>query len=202
VVREALRILEISGLITIKKGPGGGVFVSHIYDQPIINSLNNMIAAGEATLDHLFDVRLLVEPHIAKEAALHAKKSDLKQIKDLVADSEDHLGDPKHLKKNNLKFHLYLAQASGNPVMAIVLEAVFKILIELSLDFLDLSLEKQFFSLHKEIYACIADRRPDEAEELIRKDILDVKSELVDHLSDSRHLKTGPAHLRGLVIRP
>ena len=82
VIREALRILEISGLVSIKKGPSGGIFVSNGYHRPIRKSLKNLVASGEVTIDHLFDVRLLIEPHIAKEAALCADDSDIKKMEE------------------------------------------------------------------------------------------------------------------------
>jgi len=77
VIREALRILEVSGLVTIKKGPTGGIFVADVYHKPITNSIHNLITSGRVTINHLFDVRLLIEPHIAMEAALHAKYEDM-----------------------------------------------------------------------------------------------------------------------------
>ncbi|MGD8227581.1 MAG: FadR/GntR family transcriptional regulator [Desulfobacteraceae bacterium] len=178
VVREALRILELSGLVNIKKGPSGGIFVSHVYHKPIKHSLNNMITSGAVTIDHLFDVRLLIESRIAIEAALHAKDKDLKKLRDLITDSSHHLDDPSHLKRNNLRFHLLLAKASGNPVLSILLESVFEILVELSLDFLDLSLEKHFFQLHKEIFHVIEKKRPEDAKRLIEEDIQDVRKKL------------------------
>ena len=178
VIREALRILEISGLVDIKKGPAGGIFVSHVYHKPIKHSLNNMITSGQVTIDHLFDVRLLIEPHIAMEAALHAKNKDVKKLRHLITDSSHHLDDPSRLKRNNLNFHLLLAKASGNPVLSILLESVFEILVELSLDFLDLSLERHFFEVHKEILLVIEQKKPEDARRLIEKDIQDVKDKL------------------------
>lgn len=178
VIREALRILETSGLVNIKKGPSGGIFVSHVYHKPIKHSLNNMITSGEVTVDHLFDVRLLIEPRIAMEAAVHAKNKDLKKLRDLITDSSHHLDDPSHLKRNNLNFHLMLAKAAGNPVLSILLESVFEILVEISLDFLDLSLEKHFFQVHKEIFQVIEKKRPEDAKRLIEKDIQDVREKL------------------------
>lgn len=180
VVREALRILEISGLVKIKKGPSGGIFVSNGFHKPIKKSISNMVASGEVNLDHLFDVRLLIEPYIAMEAALHAEEEDVKELQELIEDSSLHQDDPLHLKKNNLKFHLLLAKASGNPVLTIVLESVFEILIDLSLDFLDLSLEKDFYEIHKEIYETIAQKQPEKAKKLIKEDIKAVKSKLRD----------------------
>ena len=178
VVREALRILEISGLVNVKKGPSGGIFVSHVYHKPIKRSLNNLITSGEVTIDHLFDVRLLIEPRIAMEAALHAKDKDLRRLRDLITDSSHHLDDPGHLKRNNLNFHLLLAKASGNPVLSILLESVFEILVELSFDFLDLSLEKHFFQVHKKILQVIEKKRPEDARRLIEEDIQDVRKKL------------------------
>ena len=178
VIREALRILEISGLVNIKKGPSGGIFVSNGFHKPIIKSLNNLVASGEVTLDHLFDVRLLIEPYIAMEAALQADEEDIQKLQDLIKDSSAHQDDPLHLKKNNLNFHLLLARASGNPVLSILLESVFEILIELSLDFLDLSLEKGFFEVHKQICEVIAQRKPEEVKRLIEEDIKAVRDEL------------------------
>ncbi len=181
VVREALRILEISGLVKIKKGPSGGIFVSNGYHEPIRKSLKNMVASGEVSIDHLFDVRLTIEPHIASEAARHAKDEDLKKLEDLIKDCKRHRNDPIYLKKNNLNFHLLLAKASGNPVFSILLESVFELLIESSLDFFDLSLEKHFYHAHEKVFEVIARKRPDEAERLMREDIQDVREKLKAH---------------------
>jgi len=178
VIREALRILEVSGLVTIKKGPTGGIFVADVYHKPITNSINNLITSGRVTIDHLFDVRLLIEPHIAMEAALHAKDEDIKSLRDLFEDSSQHLDDPLYLKKNNLKFHLLLAKASGNPVLSLLLESVFELLIKLTLDFLDLSLERHFFQAHKEIFNVIAQKNPEQTKRLIKGDILDTKEKI------------------------
>jgi GntR family transcriptional repressor for pyruvate dehydrogenase complex len=160
VIREALRILEI------------------FYHEPIKRSLNHLITSGEVTVDHLFDARLLIEPHIAKQAALHASDEDLKRFQTLFEDSTSHLDDPVRLKKNNLEFHLLLARASGNPVLAVMLESVFELLIEQTMDFVDLTFERKFFKIHKAIFEVISRRQPEETGRLIRKDIMDVMETL------------------------
>ena len=178
VIREALRILEISGLVNIKKGPTGGIFVSNGYHAPIIRSLNNLITLGEVTVDHLFDARLLIEPHIAEEATKHASNEALKKIQALFEDSDSHYEDAVRLKQNNLEFHLLLARASGNPVLAIMLESVIELLIELSLDFTDLALERKFLKIHKDIFKVLSKRKATEVSRLIRKDIAGVRETL------------------------
>ena len=104
VVREALRILEISGLVTIKKGPGGGIFVSNGYHAPIKRSLSNLINSGEVTVEHLFKARLLIEPHIAHEAALNATDEDFNKFKTLLDDSMACPDDPVRLKRTYRRF--------------------------------------------------------------------------------------------------
>jgi GntR family transcriptional repressor for pyruvate dehydrogenase complex len=178
VIREALRMLEVSGLVTIKKGPSGGIFVSNGYHKPITNSLNNLITSGDVTIEHLFDVRMLIEPHIAMEAALNARDEHIKKLKELMDDSSRHQDDPIRLKRNNLKFHLLVAKASGNPVLALLLESVIELLIKTTLDFLDLSLERHFFRVHERIAQVIANGESEEAGRLIKEDILDTKEKI------------------------
>jgi DNA-binding FadR family transcriptional regulator len=178
VVREALRILEISGLVRVKKGPAGGIFVSDRYHAPFRKTLKNMVARGEVSIDHLFDVRLLIEPFIAREAALHAKKKDIVGLEQVIRDSAAHLDDPVILKRNNLNFHLLLARASGNPLFSVLLEAVFDLLIESSQDFFESALERHFHETHERIFHLIKRRKGHESERLMREDILDVKEKL------------------------
>jgi GntR family transcriptional repressor for pyruvate dehydrogenase complex len=178
VVREALRILEISGLVKVKKGAAGGVFVSDGYHVPIRKSLKTLVARGEVSIDHLFDVRLLLEPHIAREASLHITEKDVAVLEELFRDCARNAEDPVVLKKNNLNFHLLLARASGNPLFSVLLESVFEMLIETSLDFFDTSFEKHFYMAHEKIFHLIKRRKSQEAERSMREDILDVKEKL------------------------
>lgn len=180
VIREALRILEMSGLVDIRKGPTGGIFVTNVYHEPIKRSLSNMIISGEITIEHLFDARMLIEPRIAREAALHARREDLRKLRDLFNDSQAHIDDPVHLKQNNLRFHLLLARASGNPVLSLLLESVIELLVERIMDFVDLSLEQHFLEIHQEIFQVIVDKKPDEAEKLIKADIQNVNQKISD----------------------
>ena len=181
VVREALRILELSGLVDIRKGPTGGIFVSNVYHEPVKRSISNLIACGDVTIQHLFEARLLIEPQIARQAARQAEKEDLKNFKDLLEDSANHFDNAAHLKQNNLKFHLLLAKASGNPVLAIMLESVFELLVEQTLDFVDLPLERHFYKVHKKIFQVIEDKKPTEAEKLVKADILDVRKKIKEY---------------------
>lgn len=178
VVREALRILEISGLVDIRKGPTGGIFVSNFYHKPIKDSLSNLILSGEITTDHLFDARLLIEPHIAREAARNATRDDLREIQEVMDDSEAHFDDHVRLRRNNLEFHLLLARASKNPVLYLLQVSIIELMVERFLDFYDLSFEQNFFEIHKNIFNVIKEKKPDKAGRLIEEDILDLRKQV------------------------
>ena len=71
----------------------------------------------------------------------------------------------------------WTAQANY-PILATLQGSFLKLLIEISLDFLNLDLERHFFRAHKEIFAAVENRQALETEALMKQDILDVKEKL------------------------
>ena len=185
VVREALRVLEESGLVEIRKGPKGGAFVTRSFHKPVSSSLKNLIAHGQITIDHLFDVRALIEPHIAVQAALNATPDDLEPLRALLKESSAHQDDVSLLKTNNIRFHLLLSRAAGNPVLSIVMESVIELMQEFSQDFSDLSFGKEYLELHRRLLKLIQERRAAEARKLISEDISKLRDRLKNFLSAS-----------------
>jgi DNA-binding FadR family transcriptional regulator len=178
VVREAIRALEESGLVEIKKGPKGGVFVTHVFHKPVSKSLKGLLDHGEVTVDHLFDVRLVIEPHIAAEAAMRATADDLHPLKALMAESALHQDDVQLLQRNNISFHLLLAKAARNPVLTILMESVTQLLEEFSADLGDLAFGRQHSAVHTELLALIEQQNADGAREMITDDITKVRNRL------------------------
>jgi GntR family transcriptional repressor for pyruvate dehydrogenase complex len=178
VVREALRILDVMGYVNIRKGPQGGIFVSNLYHKPITDSLRNLTTNGHITVNHIFDIRLQIEPFVAAEAARHAKKRDIKKLSALIEDASVHMDDAAYLKNKDMEFHLLLAEASGNPILAILMKSLIEILMEAAHNFLDHSFEKELFQIHKSIFHTIAQKKVSEVKKLIKADILFVKKNL------------------------
>jgi len=178
VVREALRILNVMGYVKIKKGPQGGIFVSNLYHKPITDSLRHLTSNGHITVDHIFDVRLQIEPFIVAEAARNAKKSDIRKLSALIKDASLHSDEAAYLKEKNIEFHLLLAEASGNPVLAILMKSLTEILKEIAYHFLNPSFEREIFRVHKEILNTLVQRKRNEAKRLVKEDIIFVKRSL------------------------
>lgn len=190
VVREALRILDVMGYIHAKKGPQGGIFVSSHYHKPISDSFRSLAASGQVTVDHLFDVRLQIEPFIIEEATIHAKNDDINKIAILFENAALHMDDAAQLKRANIDFHLLLAEASGNPVLSILMKSLTDILMEIAYTFLDHDFEKRLFGIHKKIFHAIQHKKTREVSKLIKADILFVRKNL------KNYVERGDIHLQ------
>jgi GntR family transcriptional regulator, transcriptional repressor for pyruvate dehydrogenase complex len=69
-IREALRTLENSGFITTRQGVNGGTYVTELTFGYIYNAFLDLFLADKISIPELYRVRLLIEPEIARLAAL------------------------------------------------------------------------------------------------------------------------------------
>jgi DNA-binding FadR family transcriptional regulator len=89
------------------------------------------------------------------------------------------------LKANNIRFHLLLSRAAGNPVLSILMESVIELVQEFSQGFSDLRLGRAYLRLHKQLLTLIEERRAEEAKQLISEEIGRVRDRLKESLSGS-----------------
>src|SRR5207245_2588055 len=83
-VREALRGLEQTGVIYIKKGSNGGVFVADLDHRLVSRPFQTLLQLRKVTMDNIAEVRLIFEPEAARLAALRAKPEDLKELEQVI----------------------------------------------------------------------------------------------------------------------
>jgi DNA-binding FadR family transcriptional regulator len=119
-VREALRLLEADGLITVKRGPRGGVTVRHPDASHVSRTLATMVALRHVSLRKLFDFRLSIEPDAAAAAATVITDDDRKA---LLAGTE-----PREAHVESVDFHVHVAAASGNALYHIVIAGLHEVL--------------------------------------------------------------------------
>jgi GntR family transcriptional regulator, transcriptional repressor for pyruvate dehydrogenase complex len=120
-VREALRLLEAEGLVTIKRGPRGGVTVRHPDPSSMSRSLVTMVALEQVPLRQLFAFRMAVEPAAAATAAdaITPEGGDR-----LLAAAEGLDGDVPE----RVDFHVLVAELSGNALHRMILAALHDVL--------------------------------------------------------------------------
>ena len=120
-LREALRILEINGLVTIKTGPGGGPIVAAPDSQDFGQMSTLHYQSLGATFRQLLDSRVGLEPMLAARAAAHEGPDAGR----LVRESLEHgrrfsVSDDVQYAEAHSDFHAAIFEASGNPVLALM----------------------------------------------------------------------------------
>ena len=125
IVREAIRNLERSGLIEIKRGPTGGAFVQPVRHDAVSQIVQDLFRHAKGTVDHIMEVRLQIEPIVARLAAERATRGDIRMLEEAI---EGHPESPgKEYVASNINFHRLLADCAHNPI--------YHILVNILMDF-------------------------------------------------------------------
>src|SRR5690349_1756923 len=114
-VREALRILEVQGLIRIKAGRAGGAFVQQPGEESVADSLELLIRGRRIRLTSIHETREAVEPFCARLAALHRSESDLRRLDE--ANEAIGEGGLEEFLQANVDWHVAVATASHNEIL-------------------------------------------------------------------------------------
>jgi len=122
-VREALRVLEVQGLIRIKAGRAGGAFVQQPGEESVANSLELLIRGRQIRLASVHETREAIEPTCARLAALNRMPGDLARLDAAnVAISEG--GSLEHFLQANLDWHIGVATAGHNEILTGIMIAM------------------------------------------------------------------------------
>ena len=124
-LREALRVLEVLGLIRIRPGARGGPIVGAATGENLARMLTLYFGLAGATYEHLTEVMLMLYPEIAAVAARRKlSPSDIHALKESIEQGCE-TGNPRLIRTETLKdFHSLLAQFSQNPVWTLLADAV------------------------------------------------------------------------------
>jgi GntR family transcriptional repressor for pyruvate dehydrogenase complex len=129
VVREAMKALAQEGLIEVQ--PGRGTYVVYQTMDAVKRSLGNLaIFDKEQHWEDLVQVREMFEPGIAYLAALNATPEDILTMTEAVETMESALENADVYIAADNKFHNALANATGNKLIASLLDPIIGLLIE------------------------------------------------------------------------
>lgn len=126
-IREALRGLEVLGLIEKKRGRNGGIFINQNSDS-IQDAVHATFTSKTFSLKDIDEVRENLQPFCARLAASRVSDDQIKALEENVEDSERKLEKHKYrfteeayaeIEERNFEFHRLLGVASCNPILAL-----------------------------------------------------------------------------------
>lgn len=126
-LREALRILEVNGLVTLKPGPGGGPVVA-AHDPRNFGQMATLhLQAIGATYRELLDARVEYETILARKAA--EQEGDLagQTVREAMDAEGQRAADDRQYSTATSGFHRSVGVAAANPVIALAAESIYSI---------------------------------------------------------------------------
>ncbi len=114
-VREALRALEMQGIIESRQG--GGTFVRSADPDVLIPPLAAAILRGRRELEEILDVREMLEPGIARRAAERATADHISEMERLLERQRECIAKGEPFVDEDTAFHYQLALAADNRVL-------------------------------------------------------------------------------------
>jgi GntR family transcriptional repressor for pyruvate dehydrogenase complex len=181
-LREALRSLEVLGFLEIRKGVSGGAFVIEVDMTKAKDSFTNFLLFKNLSLKDLSEVRLLLEPYIAKKATLAITQEDLNRLEKLIQESGQAMKKdiPFESRKDEIEFHRIIASITGNPILMFILDFVENLLIDTKAI---LKPGKEFsrkvLRAHKRIYKALLERNVKKVQEEMVRHIREVEKDLL-----------------------
>ena len=119
-VREAIRSLELQGLVVTRHGSGSFVDTQSLDAVATLMAPNN----GSGGLEDIFEMRHLLEPQIAALAARRATPDDIERLATILEEQQRQILEGETGVDADTEFHFTLATVTHNPSLVKVVSAV------------------------------------------------------------------------------
>ncbi len=192
-VREAMRLMDIQGLVKIR--PGSGTFITEDTVEVIVQAFSSLLSGPASAASDIFEMRLILEPQVVSLAAERASDADLRRMEEILEHQAADIANGGTGVEFDSEFHFAIAQATKNSALIAVTQAMSDLLSQ-SRDSTLLSPERSNQSLqsHRRILETIKNRQSKAAEGAMHQHIADIDRR-VHNLSSHRPLEDRIASL-------
>lgn len=170
-LREALRILETNGLLTIKAGPNGGAVVGAVDPVQFGRMSSRYFQMSGATIRDLIDARLILEPAATTLAAERRDQRGIEILRRWLENEERvKVTDDSAYMSDAHDFHSILLSMSGNVILDLItlsIKDVFNSRVRSAV--YPINARKHVQDVHKEIAALVLSGQGEEAGKMMRE---------------------------------
>lgn len=173
-IRDAIRSLELMGLVEPRQGVG--TVVCEVSAESLISPLTGLLVRQEQHITELLDFRKMLEPSLAARAASRATAEEIAELESILARQEEKIRRGELAIDEDSEFHYNVAVASNNSVILKLLD----ILMDLLRDTRERSLQmegrpQKSLTGHRRILAAIKRHDTEGAKVAMRRHIEDVE---------------------------
>jgi DNA-binding FadR family transcriptional regulator len=179
-VREALRTLELRGLVEVRQGSTGGYFVREADDRALVRDFATLFRLARLSRAHLIEARRLIEPEAAFLAAQRATDAEIKDLQAAVERRDSEAASGGDPRRYDLEFHRLLSNAARNPVHAVITHALMVLEAEVIAPNVRLTEadSAEVNAAHHRILEAVAARKAGEARAIMAAHIEEVQANL------------------------
>lgn len=181
-IREALREMEAEGLIKKKRGAFGGNFVAEPGSEKMVDVVINSYLFGGITATDLAEFRRILEPGLAKLAAMRRTNEDLDAMEQCINYVDESIKNGRPDQTKAIGFHRLIADACHNRFISSLMEALVKVFQQVLAKSPDLETAKKDIEYNRLFLKYIRERNGKKVETIMAKhfDTLDeiIKAEM------------------------
>jgi GntR family transcriptional repressor for pyruvate dehydrogenase complex len=173
-VRDAIRILELAGLVVPRQGEG--TVVADLSPEIVAAPIASILVRKRELIGDLLDVRKMIEPALAARAAERASPEELAALEAILERQAGKAARGESTVQEDADFHYQLALAARNAVVRSVIDVLMQLLKETR----TLTLQtpgrlRRSLEGHRRILAAIRRRDPRGAERAVRRHLEEVE---------------------------
>lgn len=173
-LRDAIRMLELAGLVVPRQGEG--TVVADLSPETVAAPIASMLVRKRELIAELLDVRRMIEPALAARAAERATPEDVARLEDVLRRQEEKVQRGEPTIGEDGEFHYQLALAARNGVVRSVLDVLMQLLRETRARSLQTpGRPRRSLEGHQRILEAIRRRDPGAAEEAVRRHLEEVE---------------------------
>ena len=163
-IREAKRILELSGFLSIKRGVKGGPIIENTISNRVSKAMAEAIQMGPATFDDFVLAWREIEKAILVQVVKNADEGDLRALGENILSAKKELENGTPLFRCIREFHKNIAKASKNHIFELIIESIMVVYAEF-LSRLETSPEraKKVIAIHENLLKAIERKEEDQA---------------------------------------